>query len=443
MPTHYTEVLVNIFLSYCSLQLPRKFYTEVASPRIQSSLDWARANNDQATFPQTPPPPCEYSFKMSGLKPAMPECWGHRGASAAFPENTIASFERAIRDGSEGLESDVHVTADGIIIMFHDPSLERTTDGRGLIKQQPWHDGIEHVRTTAKPRQQLPTFRGICDLLMRPENKHVKLNIDIKPENDPDLLFRLMKGVIQSYPDYETDLSPRLILGLWHPVFLDAALTHVPTMRRIHIGGSPWLARTYFWKHCDGFSMWFPSLVGADGQAFLDQARKDGKDVFAWTVNRKDEMIEATRWGVKAILTDKTDLLQTVRSEMTDNFATCRRNEVGLFFRWASWRYWAAAQWVIQANWLSQLEKRAGITFKEAWKKAENLNNVVRGGISPPDTPKLTATTTTPSGESIDSEASIATNVSPGLQAVNEKEHQHVPSFDAGAPAIPIAVSAS
>lgn len=73
--------------------------------------------------------------------------------------------------------TDVHVTADGIIIMFHDPSLERTTDGSGLIKQQPWHDGIEHVRTVAQPQQQLPTFKNVCDLLMQPDNKHVKLNV--------------------------------------------------------------------------------------------------------------------------------------------------------------------------------------------------------------------------------------------------------------------------
>lgn len=81
------------------------------------------------------------------------------------------------RDSLSSNRTDVHVTADGIIIMFHDPSLERTTDGKGLIKQQPWHDGIEHVRTTAKPQQQLPTFRSVCDLLMKPENKHVKLNV--------------------------------------------------------------------------------------------------------------------------------------------------------------------------------------------------------------------------------------------------------------------------
>lgn len=307
--------------------------------------------------------PWTKSFKMAGLQPPMPECWGHRGASATFPENTIASFDKAVRDGSEGLESDVHVTADNVIVMFHDPSLERTTDGKGLIREQKWHGGIEHVRTTAQPRQQIPTFVDVCTLLMRPENRHVKLNIDIKPDNDPERLFTLMKEVVQSYPNYAEDLSPRLILGLWHPCFIKPALEHVPTLRRVHIGGSPTAARTYFWEHCDGFSMWFASLVGAEGQAFIEQAKRENKDVFVWTVNRKDEMVEATRWGVKAILTDKTDMFQTVRQEMTNDYASTRSEEVGFFFRWASWRYWMLPQFVIQSMWIANLEKRAGSTF--------------------------------------------------------------------------------
>jgi len=297
----------------------------------------------------------------------MPECWGHRGASAAFPENTIASFERAIRDGAEGLESDVHVTSDDMVIMFHDPSLSRTTDGKGLIRDQPWKGIIENVRTKAKPHQQIPTFAQVCDLLMRPENRHVKLNIDIKPENDPERLFKLMKETVEKHDNFAEDLSPRLILGLWHPVFLKAALAYLPTLRRVHIGGSPTMARTYFWKHCDGFSMWFPSLVGSEGQNFLADARREGKDVFVWTVNRRDEMIEATRWGVKAILTDKTDMFQNVRQEMQDDFALARSEKVGFFFRWATLQYWMLPQFLKQAVWMSELEGRAGCTFKQAW----------------------------------------------------------------------------
>lgn len=65
--------------------------------------------------------------------------------------------------------------------MFHDPSLERTTNGKGFIREQDWSNGIEHVRTIQEPRQQIPTFQQVCDLLMKPENMHVKLNVSSNP----------------------------------------------------------------------------------------------------------------------------------------------------------------------------------------------------------------------------------------------------------------------
>lgn len=310
--------------------------------------------------------PITRSTKMD-IRPDMPECWGHRGASATFPENTIASFEKAILDGSEGLETDVHITTDDVIVMFHDPTLERTTNGKGLIYERPYfgEDGIEHLRTLKQPAQQIPTFNQICDLLMRPDCKHVKLNLDIKPDNNPDRLFPLMRKVIESYPKFETDLAPRLILGLWHPKFLESALINVPSMKRIHIGASPRAARKYFWKDCTGFSMYFACLVGADGQAFIADAQRAGKDIYVWTVNRKDEMIEATRWGVKAVLTDKTALFQDLRKDMTQDFASTRQVEVGMFFRWATWRYYALPQFVLQTMWLANIERRAGLPFRK------------------------------------------------------------------------------
>ncbi|KDN46807.1 PLC-like phosphodiesterase [Tilletiaria anomala UBC 951] len=281
--------------------------------------------------------------------------------------------------------ADVHITSDDVIVMFHDPSLERTTNGSGLIRDQPYHGNIENIRTTKTPVQKIPTFHELCDFLMRPECMHVKVNIDIKPDNDPDRLFCLMREIVNRYSDCETALSPRIILGLWHPKFLHAALKHVPLLRRIHIGGSPSLARQYFWKHCDGFSMWFAGLVGAEGQAFLREAQGAGKDVYVWTVNRPDEMIEATRWGVKAVLTDKTEIFRDLRVAMAKDFAATRKDQVGLFFRWASWRYWMLPQFVIQTMWVANLEKRAGESFKAADDRAlrEAAAKVVTAAAAP------------------------------------------------------------
>ena len=75
--------------------------------------------------------------------------------------------------------------------MFHDTTLDRTTNSHGKLAERPYYgaDGIEHVRTLEEPVQQIPTFEQVCQLLMRPENRHVKFNVDIKPNNDPCLLY--------------------------------------------------------------------------------------------------------------------------------------------------------------------------------------------------------------------------------------------------------------
>ncbi len=62
-----------------------------------------------------------------------PTVIGHRGASGELPENTLASFERAAADGAAILESDVHISRDGALVLIHDDELERTTDGHGRV----------------------------------------------------------------------------------------------------------------------------------------------------------------------------------------------------------------------------------------------------------------------------------------------------------------------
>lgn len=67
---------------------------------------------------------------------------GHRGAAAHAPENTLPSFEVALRQGADALELDVHLSADGVPVVIHDPTLDRTTDGRGGVAALP----LERIR---------------------------------------------------------------------------------------------------------------------------------------------------------------------------------------------------------------------------------------------------------------------------------------------------------
>ncbi|KAF9448995.1 PLC-like phosphodiesterase [Macrolepiota fuliginosa MF-IS2] len=290
----------------------------------------------------------------------LPDCWGHRGASSRFPENTLASFEAAIRDGAEGIESDVHVSADGVVLMFHDPVLNRTTDSTGQIKERVWYGekGMQHVRTIKEPKQAIPTFAETIELLMKPENQHTKFNVDVKVQNDPDRLFKLMHEIITAQPCWETTLAPRILVGLWHPRFLTYAKERLPYCRRSYIGQCTYIARKYFWNDCDTFSISFGALTTADGQRFIEESKRAGKSVMVWTVNEPAHMMEAVRWGVSVIITDVTKTWLDLRAALQNDYEKIG-SRYGRLFLWTPKFYSPVLKYESRLEKVS-LEKVAG-----------------------------------------------------------------------------------
>ncbi len=89
------------------------------------------------------------------VKQSVSESWtrtlvvGHRGAAAYEPENTLAAFERAVKDGAVAAECDVHMSKDGEPVIMHDYTLDRTTKIKGQVKETPWsvmkEAGVPHL----------------------------------------------------------------------------------------------------------------------------------------------------------------------------------------------------------------------------------------------------------------------------------------------------------
>ncbi len=87
---------------------------------------------------------------------------GHRGNPAEHPENTLASFRSAIELGVDMIECDVHMSADGELIVIHDHTLDRTTTGSGLVVQ---HTLAELRNLDAGDGEHLPTLAEVCELV--------------------------------------------------------------------------------------------------------------------------------------------------------------------------------------------------------------------------------------------------------------------------------------
>src|SRR3546814_16689167 len=84
--------------------------------------------------------------------------FAHQGGAADAPENTMAAFERAVSLGSRYLETDAHVTADGVLLAFHDDRLDRATDRTGVIAELTWSE-VQQARVGGTA--QTPTLEDL------------------------------------------------------------------------------------------------------------------------------------------------------------------------------------------------------------------------------------------------------------------------------------------
>lgn len=108
--------------------------------------------------------------------------WAHRGCSQNYPENTILAFEKAYNlKHLTGIELDIQLTRDGELVVIHDESVERTTEGIGYVRNYSLAELKKlHIYADANPVQQIPTMEEVLDLLKPRLIEGLKLNIELK-----------------------------------------------------------------------------------------------------------------------------------------------------------------------------------------------------------------------------------------------------------------------
>ncbi len=138
---------------------------------------------------------------------SRPFIWAHRGSSALKPENSMAAFHRAIRDGADGIECDLHLTRDHEIVILHDTTLDRTTLAQGDIREWPWAE-LKSVPLKGAEHENLPRLVDLIALAP----KSIALNLELK---DPSQL--LVDRVMEIIEQYR--LQDRVLLSsFYHPL---------------------------------------------------------------------------------------------------------------------------------------------------------------------------------------------------------------------------------
>lgn len=130
-------------------------------------------------MPSWPPPGARSPSASATSSPDVTKIWAHRGASVDAPENTLAAFRAAVEQDADGVELDVQLTADGHVVVCHDETLDRTTDGTGPLKDRTL---AELQALDAGAGERVPTLAQVLELLAP---TRLEINVELKNSVEP------------------------------------------------------------------------------------------------------------------------------------------------------------------------------------------------------------------------------------------------------------------
>jgi glycerophosphoryl diester phosphodiesterase len=252
---------------------------------------------------------------------------GHRGAMSLAPENTLAAFAMAREVGADGVEFDAQLSADGELVIIHDHTLERTTDGHGAVSNHSLAELKQlHAGRWFDARysgERIPTLQEVIDLL----GNEMFLNIELKGGHGesvelPDRVVECVRRnrcegrVLLSSFHMETlrrvrEIAQDLAIGMLYSQPLGsgphARCTSAPAagsrepLGKDQIAGLRAEALHPEWK-----------LAGAE---LVRSAHAAGQKVNVWTVNAEADMRNLIALGVDAIITNYPQLLAAILQE--------------------------------------------------------------------------------------------------------------------------------
>ncbi len=230
----------------------------------------------------------------------------HRGASGLAPENTMSAMLKAIEVGSGYAELDVQETADGVIILLHDKTLQRTAGLDKNIWEMNYADlqGIDVGSWFGEEfvNEPVPTLEAIIDSV----HGKMKLNIELKMNGHEKMLEERVLKIID-----DKNFADQCIFTSFKFAAIDKVKELNSAIRAGYIFSKMPEDVDVFTANVDLLSVNY-KLVDKE---FVDKAHATNKEVHVWTVNEPDEMKRLIGLGVDSIITNRPDILKKILSE--------------------------------------------------------------------------------------------------------------------------------
>ena len=232
-----------------------------------------------------------------------PLVFAHRGGSALAPENTMAAFAHGLAAGADGIELDVRLSRDGVVVVHHDETVDRTTPGHGAVASM---TALELARLDVP---------ALADVL----GGFGETRVIVEMKTNTRELASAVVDVAR-----RADAIGRVCLGSFGQRVLNAARALEPAIAtsagREEVRWAlyrSWVRRPSYGARYVGFQV--PERAGATqivSRRFVDVAHRAGLGVHVWTVNDVADARRLLSWGVDAIISDRPDFMARLVREV-------------------------------------------------------------------------------------------------------------------------------
>jgi len=235
---------------------------------------------------------------------------GHRGAMGHAPENTMPSFFKALELGANMFELDIHRSRDGVLVVMHDKTVDRTTDGTGKISEMTW----EEIRRLDAGSWFSPEFAGArvprLEEVFEALGGKIAIDIEVKAGDE------LYRGIIDALVDVinKYDIIEHVLITSFHEEYLIEARQKLPDAQVGLIYSRP-RENVIAEAVRNGWQVLHPHLTLVNKE-FVDEAHAHGLIVRPWNPNELEPMRRMIEMGVDGLSSDFPDRIATLAKEM-------------------------------------------------------------------------------------------------------------------------------
>ena len=256
---------------------------------------------------------------VRGKSPVL--VFAHRGGGGLYPENTLEAFEYSAKMGVDVLELDVHATADGTLVVLHDATIDRTTDGNGRVSEMTL-DAVKKLDAGYKFSKDggqtfpfrskgitIPTLREVFEAFPG-------ITFNIEPKQETPSIIKPLCALIRERKEID-----RVIVGSFRQAVIDEFRLECP---EVATSASPSEVSQFLALSKTGLdqsysppmqALQIPENLGAlnvVSKDFVEAAHRRNLKVHVWTINETEDMQRLIELGVDGIMTDYPDRLLNV-----------------------------------------------------------------------------------------------------------------------------------